>query len=226
MKIIASYFNRKKNFNKLIKAFQNSIKYTMPNIKHEIYKIEPPEYISGKHDTAYCSLDTSNRILKSKELSVACDIDLMFLKSIEDIENYDFDIAITVREHKHYYNSGIWFFNPNDRSRKFVQRWIDEKLKVMNNTEKYKELILKHGGMNQASLSLAIDELKDKVKIIELPCQEWNATQSEWEKVDKNTRVVHIKSNLRKYCLKKSKISEENKHLKDLVKKWRSYLNE
>jgi len=45
--------------------------------------------------------------LKVKELTAVCDIDLMFLKDISDIQEMDFDIAVTKRNFKAPINSGV-----------------------------------------------------------------------------------------------------------------------
>jgi hypothetical protein len=67
-------------------------------------------------------------------------------------------------------------------------------------------------------------QLAKKAKILKLPCQIWNACQTEWDHVNKKTRVIHIKSKLRDWALKHKTPREHLKSIKRLGTVWRDYL--
>jgi hypothetical protein len=226
MKIITAFFARKSFYNKLLRVFKNSCKSVMPGIKIEIIKpLKPHKNIDHKRDTAFAFLDAAYYVLKQRELIAVCDCDMMFLKSIEYIEDKEFDIAVTTRD-KIKFNTGLWFYRPSERSRLFVIEWINQTKKIMENFCRYEEFCHEHGGIDQASLFVTVKKLKRKIKLLELPCSEWNSTQSEWKEVDKNTRIVHIKSKLRLLCSGRidPATSADIKYLLPLKEKWESFL--
>ena len=235
MQIISSYFNRKKgigkykdvDYSKLKKVFENSLQFTMPDMKYHIYEMKPPRPETWRHDLAHSSLKVSQEVLRTKELTAVCDIDLMFLRDISDIQEMDFDIAITKRNFKAPINSGVWFYRPGKNAENFVNLWIKNKLKIMKNYSKYEKTVIKAAGINQGSLVMTIEELGPKIKLLELPCVEWNATQTEWKKITDKTRIIHIKSEVRKYCLGLWKSTKEgHEYMVPLVDKWKSFLKE
>ena len=80
-----------------------------------------------------------------------------------------------------------------------------------------------HGGIDQASLHMTLLKNKSRAKIIELPCIEWNATQSEWKQMTPKVRVIHVKSKLAGACLGKD-IPEGHEYMNYLIKKWKGFL--
>jgi len=224
MKLITVFFARKNKYNKLLTVFQNSMRAVMPDVKFKLVKIKKPENIDHKRDTAFAFLAAAEYALESNGLLAIADCDLMFLKSIDDIHELDFDIAVTTRN-KMKYNTGLWFYRPNKRSETFVKKWIVNTKMLMNNFCKYENFCWTHGGIDQASLHMTIEKNK-KAKVLELPCQEWNATQSEWNSVADNTRVIHIKSKLRSAIFNNTEIDPEGEYnfLIPLIKKWRTFV--
>ena len=223
MKIITIFFARKKQYNKLLRVWVNSLKKSMPKVNYEIIQIKKPKNIDHKRDTAFAFLAACEYALKSKEILAICDIDLMFLKDITEIEKKDFDIAITIRK-KMKYNTGVWFFKPTPQAKQFLQKWIKNTQRLINNFCKNEDFCWKHGGIDQASLYLTIKKDK-KTKILELPCNEWNATQSEWNTIKMHkVRIVHIKSKLRLAVFNKITIPPEHKNMNMLKNKWKEFL--
>lgn len=218
MKIVTVYFERKSKFRTYLKVFKISAKKTMPKANIEIIKPDMPVNIDHKRDTAFAFIAAAEYALNSKESLAVCDVDLMFIKSIMDIEKKSFDIAVTTRN-KMKYNTGLWFYRPSKQSRAFVKEWIKNTHKIVNNFCKYEEFSWKNGGIDQASLALTVKKNKD-CKIHELPCLEWNATQSEWKHVTEATRVIHIKSKLAQVAFGKP-IPEGHEYMEPLIKKWK-----
>lgn len=227
MKIIAAYFNRKNKYKKLLKVFLRSLKKVMPKIKIKLLKPEIKTKYNRKNDITSSFLETAYYALESKEDLIIADVDLMFLKSIGDIFKHEFDIAITIRgDSGKQYNTGLWFYRPTEKAQKFLRLWIIETERLIAEAKKNKKWLFSHGGVDQMSLHriLELNEKKKYANIKRLPCKVWNACQTEWEKVDKKTRVVHIKSKLRSYVLKGQKPREHLKAIKKLGTIWKGYL--
>ena len=166
----------------------------------------------------------AEKAISSKGPVAVCDIDLLFLHSIESAFKLDFDVAVTVRR-KYKYNTGLWFMKPTNNARDFVAQWIKHTKYLMENheIEKNKNYIDKYAGIDQASLAMAIKKNK-KAKVLELQCSEWNSCQGEWPEYNNETKVLHVKSALRGIAMRKRTLVPEEKYLIPLAKIWRSYL--
>jgi len=232
MKILTVCFARKNRYKKLLTVFKKSLHDVMPGMSYEI--IKPPLFINNdknkyrriKKDVKYAFDIAVNYVLKSKELIAVCDVDLMFLRSIKNIVDKEFDIAITVRNrNKAKCNTGIWFYRPSKRSRLFVKKWMQNTNYLINNFVEKTDFIRSHGGIDQAGLHMTVGNKLD-INLLELPCLEWNATQSEWKDLNKKTRVVHIKSKLRLACFDRLDNELLKEILKPIIKKWKGYCND
>lgn len=224
MKIVTFFFARKTQYRTLLRIWEKSLKKTMPKVNYEIIRMETPVNIDHKRDTAFAFLAACKYALKSKESLAVCDSDLMFLKNITDIENKNFDLAITVRQGKMKYNTGLWFFKPTDKAKLFIAQWINFTEMLMEDFCKHEEFCWEYGGIDQASLYLTLRKNRG-TKILELPCEEWNSTQSEWKNYNPNiTRVIHIKSKLRSVLLKRKEIPEGHDYMVPLIALGRKYI--
>lgn len=223
MKIIAAYFDRKNRYTKLLKVFKRSAARIMPDIPVKILNMAQPENISIKMDMSFAFEATGKYCLATNENLAVCDIDLMFVRRIDDVFKMDFDLAVTVRELKYKYNTGIWFFKPTAEAKKFMREWMKNNRYFMNNFDKEILYIGKYAGIDQAALARTIEE-NTTAKIIELQCLEWNACQGQWARIDKTTRVIHIKSKLRQVAVKGKRPPEGHEYLSAIAEKWRAYL--
>jgi hypothetical protein len=220
--IVTAFFDRKKRYNKFLKVFKRSAYKEMSSVKVVTLNMELPPNIDHKRDTAYAFIAAAKYALKSNKPLAIADVDLMFTGDIMSVWKYDFDIAVTVRSNPKY-NTGLWFIRPTKTAKLFLKEWIYSTKRLMKLFDKKYKFIWSHGGLDQASLFLAAK--KNKTAIIkELPCQVWNACQGDWQFVDDNTKVVHVKSKLRLVAVNNKDIPEGMEYLKPLAKKWRRYL--
>ncbi len=224
MKIIATYFDRKNKYWQLLKVFLATAAEHMPNVEVDLIKVRPPREISRKHDMAYAFNVAAQRAIQSGEEAAVCDIDLMFMQSIEPAFDLDFDVAVTVRE-KYKYNTGLWFFRPNRAARHFVEDWISNTYEMMKHPEEEenKSMIAEYAGIDQASLARTINR-SHYARVLELQCTEWNSCQGEWADINKKTKVIHVKSGLRRIAMNANKMKEGEEFLIPYAEKWRSYL--
>jgi hypothetical protein len=227
MKIVTVYFNRKHRYEKLLTVFKSSLKRVMPKAKIKIIKPVIIKKYNRKNDITMSFLASAYYAFKSKERLIVADVDLMFLKRIDDAFNSDFDIAITVRKDRDkYYNTGLWFYRPTEGAKRFLDLWIKETERLIKEAQQTKRWIFTHGGVDQMSLHhiLERNEKENFANIKKLPCLIWNACQTEWDHVTNKTRVIHIKSKLRDYALKHKTPREHLKSIKKLGIMWRSFL--
>lgn len=199
----------------------------MPRLKLKILKPKIFKRYNRKNDITESFLASAYYALKSKERLIVADVDLMFLKPVDDAFNHDFDIAITVRKDRDkYYNTGLWFCRPTDKAKLFIRLWIEETERLIKNAIKTNRWIFTHGGVDQMSLHhiLERNEKEGFAKIKKLPCLIWNACQTEWDHVTNKTRVIHIKSKLRNWVLKHQTPREHLQSIRKLGSIWRTYL--
>jgi hypothetical protein len=77
----------------------------------------------------------------------------------------------------------------------------------------------RHSGVDQAALNRALEQ-NSEAAVLRLPCRIWNATQTEWARADADTRVVHVKSALRRACLSHEPTPDGCEWL---VERWRQF---
>jgi hypothetical protein len=221
MKVLTVYFDKSgKRYERLLNVFRNSAIKNIKKAELQILCVSPPDK-KQKHsyDCAYAFITAAEFVLEAKEDMMVSDCDMMIMGDMSEAWKHDFDIAVTTRQTIPF-NTGIWFVRWNNLSEDFIIKWIDNTKKIIDNYDQYVDYVHGHGGFDQASLALTIDENPD-IKVVELPCQEWNACQHEWEHVTEKTKAVHIKSKLRKACLGEIPIPFE--YMNKLVQEWKSY---
>jgi len=198
MIIIAAYMEEREEYKDLRKIFERSAKAVMPDVNIHIVEIPAIKRKGLDHhtDTSICFRKSAEAAIEIGQQAAICDIDLMFRKRIDDIFQFKFDIAITIRALKARYNTGLWFYNPSSAAREFVFNWL---LKTEKYTRQFRdnlENIKKYAGIDQYALASTIWQNK-QANVFTIPCQEWNAEQSTWKHVNEETRVIHLKSQLR-----------------------------
>lgn len=218
MRLITAFFDRTGRYKRLLNVFEKSARKHIPKVKITIVNEKPINNINHKYDTFFAFVMAAEYTIAAGDNVAVCDCDLMFKKDISDVWNKDFDIAVTVRK-KMPFNTGIWFYRHNERSVNFVNHWIENCKTIADNYEQYESYTDSHGGIDQAALALTIDQ-GHEIKLLELPCQEWNSCQGEWATADENTRVIHIKSKLRMACFNKSQPED---YMIPLIQEWKSY---
>lgn len=222
--IVCNQDNGSGRIDALFRAFKASALEVMPGA--EIVEVKFPPLDPSKRalmiNQAFVA--AANEALRSKEVCAVCDADLMFSRSIEDAEALPFDVAVTVRDRLKY-NTGLWFYRPGPRAEDFVRCWIDASMDIyerVHGSRPDPQMINRnheYGGIDQTALAFTV-AVRD-AEVLELPCQEWNATQTEWEAMTDKTRIIHIKSQLRNACFNKNNATP--KGCADIVKRWRKY---
>lgn len=141
--------------------------------------------------------------LKNKDVVGLIDCDTMVINPLESIEKMDFDIGITWRPDKAklMFNSGVVFVRVSQRIKDFYKEWADVATEMLESRKFFDAWRDPYGGVNQTSLGYMLEQKEwKKIKVLKLPCQEWNCENSTWHKFDPaSTRIVHILGSLRHY---------------------------
>jgi len=226
MRILTVFFDRTGAYTRLLTVFYKSLKKHMPGASLAVLRVPAPENSNTFLDTFYGFIPAIEEAMKTKELICVADADLMVTGDFSEIENESFDLAVTVRNGQFRYNTGVWFYRPSEKGRRFLELWKENTIKVFNNFSM--AVIMEYGGIDQQSLYETIEQYKkidSSFKIKFLPCREWNCEQTEWKNRDEKTKIIHIKSGLRPVCLGQKELQEKHRYLKDIVKEWQDYDN-
>jgi hypothetical protein len=148
------------------------------------------------------------------------DADTMILRALDDVWALDFDVAYTTKEARFPFNSGVVFVRVSDRVRAFVSDWRDENRRMLGDREHHQVWRRQFGGINQAALGYMLARGdRHGVQLHTLPCLEWNCEDSSWERFDPAvTRIVHVKSSLRRAIFHRAQVSPR---VLPLVNRWR-----
>jgi hypothetical protein len=196
MRIVAALSDPRGHYARLRAVFERSARATMPGIQIEVLSVPPQA--TRQHAMAACFLAAAERAIEIGEAVAVCDVDLMFLREIESGFELDFDVAVTVRETAMRYNTGLWLYRPAGAA--FVRTWCLWTRAILGAPTSFRAELDRYGGIDQAALARA-GAGGVVTRILELPCRIWNATQSEWPEVTAETRVIHVKSALRRAVL-------------------------
>lgn len=218
--LVTGIFNREdRNYDQLLTVWERSAQEVMPGVPRKIIRLDPPVDTGREDDITYADATVMQWVLDNGEDCIVTDADIMFCGNMMDVFKKEFDIAVTTREYKSPYNSGVWYYRNTPGGRAFVESWISQTWRMWANEEKRAKP--KHGGLDQASLAKAIK--KTKSKVIEIPCSLYNAEQSCWGKLSPNVRAVHIKSKLRQVCFGEQGLDVPDR-VHQIAEQWRSYL--
>ena len=233
MKIITVQFNyRNTMFERLLTAFRNSINLHMPEtgLTEYIYDFDKTRTNLDRCSSVITNtfkLDKWVEILENETENICLtDCDMLMVNPIDDVWNYDFDVAYTARRRYKEtgqgipYNGGVVFIRPNERSINFFKRWAEINREMVYDPAFHAEWRKKYAGMNQSAFGYIIEKEKDICDFKELPCPIWNSVDESWTELNNDTKMVHIKSKLRRCCMGTNKT---NASLQRVVDLWEWY---
>lgn len=177
-----------------------------------------PSHVDNTHKLAWWA-DRVREATDGDQL-LLIDADTAILKPLDDIWRESFDVAYTVRSGFFApFNAGVVFLRVSPLTRAFMDRWVTLNTELQHVTAK--PWRKRYGGVNQASLGALLEETDAMgLTVKPLPCRIWNCEDSAWAHFDPmETRILHIKSGLRRACLHSVPVIEPE--LKPLMALWR-----
>ena len=128
--IVSSFFDREPKYKILLNVFKQSAGEYMPHSIMNTVDVVLPDYgynhdiINNHHwDTYYAFMAKISEAMKIEDSVLMSDNDILFTNSINDVWQKNFDIAITIRDHKCKYNTGICFIKPTKKAKEFLKIW-------------------------------------------------------------------------------------------------------
>lgn len=183
-------------FSRLIKVWEYTARLYNPNATIKIVRVPAPEPKQRKCDqfltytSSYAVIKMAEWVIEQDDNIIMTDADVMFTGNCESVFNEKYDIGVTVRFARGWINAGVMFYQPSGKER--LQEMIDLTKNIVDNPELYIEHINKYLGGDQTALTL----LTMKYNFKRFLCSEWNLEQNSWDYFSRNTKIVHIKSNL------------------------------
>lgn len=151
------------------------------------------------------------------------DADTFFTNPIDDIWEQDFDLAYTVKRSQFPFNLGVIFVRVSDHTRTFFTAWTEQNRRMLLHKVIHRQYRSRFGGINQASFGRVLEtQAALAVNLLGIPCSEWNCEDSAWSMFDPaDTRIVHVKSALRRAIFDSSKEDMAKPGVARLVEMWR-----
>lgn len=212
--------------NTMIYSFQKYNQIKISGKKLSYPKINKKEK-SSHEENIYKLKFWKNKILNSNNPVLLIDCDLLFLDNISEIFNTDYDIVLTSRDYSETkYNAGVIYFDSNNKTKEFISEWYRlSKEEFDINNPIWKSILKRAKGATQSTLTYMIENNKTfGCKIGYLPCKIWNCAGSDFDKFSKDTKILHIKSELRQLIFEE-KIKNNNyiRILTFLKQLWKKY---
>lgn len=222
-------YERSDAYARLLAVFERSCAINMPGVRFEAVTIHAPatkiDRRTGHTSNVHKLRAWDGIVERATEPVILADCDMLCLRSIEDaFDGGDWDIAYTARTNPRLpLNGGLLFVRPTRQARRFFERWVVIDKRMYEDADFHRPWLLKTCGMNQASFWYLRSEEPEIARLGVLPCAEWNACLEDWQHIGPQTRMVHIKGQLRDAVLSGKAISEMPPMWREAARKWREY---
>lgn len=209
-RLVACYFRTNTNDNpstwpRLAKVFRHTAAKHLSGWEHDVTELEPLPMRSTRaipadgHNTQ--KLDHwIEQVLAAPDGApvLLMDVDTAILRRLDDVWSLDFDLALTRRPKGFPYNGGVVFLRASAAVKALMAAWGAENRRMLEDRAYHLRWQRIYGGINQAALGKLIETGGAAgLKIIDLPCQDWNCEDQSWHLFNNQTRVLHVKSDLR-----------------------------
>jgi hypothetical protein len=150
------------------------------------------------------------------------DGDTYLRRPLDEAWDIQFDLAYTIRQGhgtRLPLNGGVVFVRVSPGVRAFMAKWWEMNVDFLSNSIVHRRWRIKYAGINQASFGYMLEVAKMPISIKKLACAEWNLC--EWDAFRaETTRVVHVKSGLRRHVFDLRPATFARPVMRDLSKEW------
>lgn len=202
------YNERRGKYERLLNVCVASIKKNVPDAEIIIRSEDAPNKINRKKCFASNTLKLGIWLEEMAKCEIGdnivfSDCDMLYLKSPFDVFEREFDIAYTERPRKTPpVNGGIVFVKNNERSLGLMELWKKINDRMYNDEKFHSKYRTKYAGMNQAAFGWILENPSEhSARMIGVPCEVYNCCNETWHRINDNTRIVHIKGELRESCI-------------------------
>lgn len=204
-------------YERLLGALTNSARTVCPDIPFDVHRMDRDRTSRSANTCAKAAQKLSfvdnthkmrawNRIAQETpdgEIVLLLDADTFLTGDPSILESMEFDVAYTARPEGSSFplNSGVVPFRGGPVARAFFAEWLEVNEEFLADGTRHQTFRERYGGINQAALG-AMLERGSATGILRLECAEWNCEDTTWKAFDPDsTKVVHVKSALRRVCL-------------------------
>lgn len=200
-------------YERMANVFEYTARQHCPNWDINVDHVDPVEL--EHHNMALPShvantqkMEAWNRVVQEEENGkriLLVDTDTFFTNGIDDIWDLDFDICYTSKKVSRFpFNSGVVFVRVSDKVKDFFEEWAAVNRDMLRNARKHQPWRAQYGGINQAAFGqMLMSAQAARLHVRDIPCQIWNCEDSSWGTFDPHTtRIVHVKSELRRYIFR------------------------
>ncbi len=203
MKICSVVFNYQGTnaYDRLARVLEYTAGKFCPSARFELVRIPAPMKFVNKRCFASNTVKLAEwlRIMNETDDDVVfMDCDTAILRDISPAFVGDFDIGYTTRTRGIPFNCGVVFVRNTPAAKQFVSEWRVVNDKMYANAKLHNPYRHKYAGINQAAFGYLLEHGAAGAALRKFPCHEWNACKEDWPTIDGTTRVLHVKSDLRR----------------------------
>lgn len=206
MRLESVYFGGKK-FRRMARVLRYTAKKHCPDWDVNIRRVDV-KLFSTSHYAKHTHLVNTQKMYEWDQVIrrapdgaqiLLIDTDTFITRPLTGIWNHEFDLAYTTKPGERFpLNSGVVFVRVTPELRRFFAAWWETNLNLLRHAKEHHRWRKRYGGINQAAFGAMLDGGLGDLRAIELPCREWNCEETSWRGFDKTTRIVHVKSGLRR----------------------------
>lgn len=223
-RLVARYFTHGPHgkFQRLAGVLEKSVRHHCPGWTVDISAIpfEPMASPRGSDHNCYNTqkLEAWATIVNAAadgDRLLLVDADMVVLQPLADLWDANFDLAYTVKPKgsRMPFNAGVIAVRVTPATRAFLRTWAEADRYLFDHPLEQDVWLPAFGGMNQCSLGMLLsvnDQAKPEpyrglgtgmVALRKLPCAVWNCEDESWPSFSSETRVAHLKGELRREVL-------------------------
>jgi hypothetical protein len=209
MKVLGVVFDygNKERYAKLVRVWRKSIELNCPSAEIHVAEIAPPTETKRKIGLSsnWHKFKLWQRFIAEQpdgEHVILMDVDMVVLQDLAPAFDRQFDIGATRRTKANWpYNGGVVFVRVNQRTKAFLEQWAEIDERMYRDEKFHAPYSHKYKGQNQSSFGYMLEHNTTGAEIVDFPCAVWNACNEDWSNIDDDTRVIHLKSQLRLVAL-------------------------
>jgi hypothetical protein len=234
MKIVTVQFDigLRWDYSLLLDVFRESVRKNIPNADFVEIHPDPPKNTSGRELDCFFNhgkLKAWEQYAKTETDNIVfSDCDMLALSDPSAVFDQDFDIGYTVRTSDGAgspINGGIVLLKPTEAARDFMAHWVAIDKQMLINKDFHLPWCRKYSGLNQSSFGYLLEHPQEyKARLVPFLTRDYNAVECDWIDTNEKSTFVHIKTRLRRACLKAASTGldcEEPFRLRYPLERWK-----
>lgn len=210
-------------YERLARVLEYTARRFCPSASFELVRIQAPRQYATKRCFASNTVKLAEWVRVLRETNddvVFMDCDTAILRDISPAFAGEYDVGYTARTRGIPFNCGVVFIRNTAAARAFVAEWRRVNDLMYANPKLHNPYRHKYAGINQAAFGYVLERGAAGARMRKFTCREWNACKEDWPFVDGTTRVLHVKSDLRRMIFAGTRIELCGKNIR-AVRTWR-----